>query len=65
MSKIEVKLFSVNGLRFVSKSKSNFPVILKAPKVISEIQFGSSLMELLLIALAGCTAYDICEILSK
>ncbi|MCS7385719.1 MAG: OsmC family protein [archaeon GB-1867-005] len=65
MSEVEVSLKLVKDYGFIGKTKSNYAVVLKAPGAVVDPPLGPSPMELVLIALAGCTAYDIVSILSK
>ncbi|MCS7364327.1 MAG: OsmC family protein [archaeon GB-1867-035] len=65
MSELEVKLKLVRDVGFIGQTASRATVILKAPSMVVEAPIGISSMELVLIALAGCTAWDIVTILDK
>jgi len=65
MSELEVKLKLVRDVGFIGQTASRATVILKAPSMVVEAPIGISSMELVLIALAGCTAWDIVAILDK
>ncbi|RLE53760.1 MAG: OsmC family peroxiredoxin [Candidatus Methanomethylicota archaeon] len=65
MSEVNVSLKLVKEFGFIGRTKSNYAIVLKAPEVVVEKPLGPSPMELVLVALAGCTAYDIISILSK
>lgn len=65
MSELEVKLKLVRDVGFIGQTASRATVILKAPSMIAEAPIGPSPMELILIALAGCTAWDIVTILDR
>lgn len=65
MSVLEVKLKLVRDVGFIGQTASHATVILKAPSTVVEFPIGPSPMELVLIALAGCTAWDVVTILDK
>lgn len=65
MSELEVKLRLVRDVGFIGQTASRATVILKAPSTVVEASIGPSPMELVLIALAGCTAWDVAMILDK
>jgi putative redox protein len=57
---IEASAIWVDGHRFVSQAGSSHAVV-----VDGDSKTGSSPMELVLIALCGCTGYDVASILTK
>jgi putative redox protein len=58
---MEAKVIWVEDRRFVGQASSGHAIVLDG----STEKLGSSPMELLLIGMAGCTAYDILSILEK
>ncbi len=58
---MEAKVTWVEDRRFVGQASSGHAIVLDG----STEKLGSSPMELLLIGMAGCTAYDILSILEK
>lgn len=64
VTNVNVELKFISGVGFLARNSQNQSVIMKAP--IPEIpSAGPSPMELLLMALAGCTGYDVLSILFK
>jgi putative redox protein len=61
----EVVLKQVQGITFVAKGQSNHWVVLDGSPEFGGNQAGSTPKELLLMALAGCTANDVVPILKK
>jgi len=57
----EARVKWVEERRFVGQASSGHALVLDG----SEQKLGSTPMELLLIGLAGCTAYDVIEVLEK
>ncbi len=55
----------VDGLTFIGKADSNHWVAMDADPKVGGTNAGSRPMELLLIALAGCTGMDVASILDK
>lgn len=60
----EAKVRWVSGMQFVGESGSGHAMVLDAPPPGGR-NTGPSPMELLLVGLAGCTAMDVVNILSK
>jgi putative redox protein len=58
---IEAKVIWVEDRRFVGQSSSGHGIVVDG----SSDKLGCSPMELLLVGLAGCTAYDVIHILQK
>jgi putative redox protein len=58
---MEAKVTWVEDRRFVGQASSGHAIVLDG----SAEKLGSSPMELLLIGMAGCTAYDVVSILEK
>jgi len=55
----------VKGLTFVGKGESNHWVVLDGPSEFGGTEAGTKPMELVLIALGGCTGMDVTSILEK
>jgi putative redox protein len=55
----------VQGLTFVGKADSNHWVVMDAAQKVNGSDAGARPMELVLIALAGCTGMDVASILQK
>lgn len=55
----------VNGLTFAGKSNSNHWVIMDTSRESGGSEAGSTPMELILMALGGCTGMDVVSILQK
>ncbi|MCR4439869.1 MAG: OsmC family protein [bacterium] len=55
----------VQGLSFVGKADSNHWVVMDATQKVGGNDAGSRPMELVLMALAGCTGMDVASILEK
>lgn len=55
----------INGLSLAARGDSNHWVVTDAPPNLNGSDAGSRPMELLLMALAGCTAMDVLSILEK
>jgi len=55
----------VKGLTFVGKGESNHWVVLDGPSEFGGTEAGTKPMELVLIALGGCTGIDVISILEK
>lgn len=64
-TKKTVFLKQVRGLTFASKGESGHWVIMDGPESVGGSNAGSRPKELLLFALAGCTASDVVSILKK
>ncbi len=62
---IRVRLRQVEGMQFVASGDSGHEVILDASREKGGRDAGPRPMELLLMALAGCTAMDVVAILKK
>ena len=62
---MKVQIKQVEGLSFVGKGESNHWVAIDGPKEFFGSEAASRPMELLLIALGGCTASDVVSILKK
>ncbi|HEC81673.1 MAG TPA: OsmC family protein [Thermoplasmatales archaeon] len=62
---MEALIKQVEGLTFVAKADSNHWVIVDGPKQFFGSEAAPRPMELLLIALGGCTASDVAAILKK
>ena len=61
----EIQLLQVDGITFVGRGNTNHWVVLDGTNEFGGNLAGSSPKELLLIALAGCTANDVVPILRK
>jgi putative redox protein len=61
----EIVLKQVDGITFVAKGNSNHWVVMDGPPDFGGSLAGSAPKELLLMALAGCTASDVVPILKK
>jgi putative redox protein len=55
----------IDGLRFVASDDKGHSVVMDLSKELGGEGSGFSPMELLLVALGGCTGYDVVEILRK
>jgi putative redox protein len=58
-------LKQVDGMAFVAKGDSNHWVMMDGPESVGGLNAGSRPKELVLFALAGCTASDVVGILKK
>lgn len=58
-------LKQIQGIAFAGKSDSNHWVVMDGPETVEGTNAGTRPKELLLIALAGCTASDVVNILKK
>jgi putative redox protein len=63
MAKASVTL--VEGMQFVGRADSNHAVVMDAPQSVGGMNSGSTPMELVLLALGGCTGMDVISILRK
>lgn len=63
MPKIEVKF--VDGMTFIGKGESNHWVVMDGAETVGGSDAGTRPMELVLIALGGCTGMDVVSILRK
>ncbi len=63
MGKVEVKWD--HGLRFIATTPSNHAVVMDTKKDVGGFETAPSPMELLLVALGGCTSMDVMSILIK
>jgi len=60
-----VEVQHVKGLTFIGKGESNHWVVLDGPSEFGGTEAGTKPMELVLIALGGCTGMDVISILEK
>lgn len=60
-----IKVKWIDGLRFVATNSAGHSVVMDAPKQSGGDGAGFSPMQLLLIALGGCTGMDIVHIMQK
>lgn len=65
MSTLTAYLKQINGISFVAKASSNHWVNIDGPEHVGGNDAGSRPKELVLMALAGCTASDVVSILKK
>ncbi|CUS88185.1 putative redox protein [Candidatus Kryptobacter tengchongensis] len=63
MPKVEVKF--VDGMTFIGKGESNHWVVMDGAETVGGSDAGTRPMELVLIALGGCTGMDVVSILRK
>ncbi|MGB9823791.1 MAG: OsmC family protein [Candidatus Hydrothermia bacterium] len=63
MSKVEIKWDQ--GLRFIATTPSNHAVVMDTKKDVGGFETAPAPMELLLVALGGCTSMDVISILNK
>lgn len=63
MTKVEVKF--VDGMTFIGKGDSNHWIVMDGSETVGGNDAGTRPMELLLIALGGCTGMDVVSILRK
>ncbi len=64
-ARIHAEVHQTEGLTFLARGTSNHWVVLDASSTAGGHGAGSNPMELLLMALGGCTAMDVVSILSK
>ena len=62
---VEAQVTWVDGLLFVGQTSSGKAIIIDGRKEVGGSELGPTPMELVLIALAGCTAMDVISILKK
>lgn len=62
---MRVEVQRVKGITFVGKGESNHWVVMDGPAKYGGAEAGTRPMELVLIALAGCTGMDVASILEK
>ncbi|MCX7870064.1 MAG: OsmC family protein [bacterium] len=62
---IKSEIIYQEGLRFVAVSNSNHAIVLDSKKDVGGFESANSPMELLSIALIGCTAMDVISIIKK
>jgi Predicted redox protein, regulator of disulfide bond formation len=62
---IKSEIIYQEGLRFIAVSNSNHAIVLDSKKEVGGFESANSPMELLSIALIGCTAMDVISILNK
>ena len=62
---VEAQVTWVDGLTFVGWASSAKAIVLDGRKEVGGSELGPTPMELVLIALAGCTAMDVISILKK
>lgn len=62
---MEALVKQVEGINFLGKSDSGHWVVLDGPSEFGGSEAGSSPMELVLIALGGCTGMDVASLLDK
>jgi putative redox protein len=55
----------IEGSRFVGQSGSGHAVVMEGPPANNEHSIGIRPMEMLLLGMGGCTAFDIIQILKK
>ncbi len=63
MPKVEVKF--VDGMTFIGKGDSNHWVVMDGAETVGGSNAGTRPMELVLVALGGCTGMDVVSILRK
>ncbi len=63
MPKVEVKF--VDGMTFIGKGDSNHWVVIDGAETVGGSNAGTRPMELVLVALGGCTGMDVVSILRK
>jgi putative redox protein len=63
MAKVEVKF--VDGMTFIGKGESNHWVVMDGAESVGGSNAGTRPMELVLVALGGCTGMDVVSILRK
>ncbi|MCS7228619.1 MAG: OsmC family protein [Candidatus Kryptonium sp.] len=63
MAKVEVKF--VDGMTFIGKGESNHWVVMDSAESVGGTNAGTRPMELVLIALGGCSGMDVVSILKK
>ncbi len=61
----EIELQKIGPYKFEAKNSQGFTAILDGPKKIGGDEEGLRPMETLLIALAGCSSFDVLHILNK
>lgn len=62
---VEVRLSRVRGFRFLAENQDGKRAVLDASRSIGGEEDGLRPMELLLMALAGCSSFDVLHILRK
>ncbi|MGC8814665.1 MAG: OsmC family protein [bacterium] len=62
---IKSEVIHQEGLRFIAYSNSNHAIVLDTKKDVGGFESANSPIELLSIALIGCTAMDVVSILNK
>ncbi len=62
---VEAEVTWVDGLLFVGRTPSEKALVIDGRKEVGGSELGPTPMELVLIALAGCTAMDVISILKK
>jgi putative redox protein len=62
---IKSEIIHQEGLRFIAYSNNNHAIVLDTKKDVGGFESANSPMELLSIALIGCTAMDVVSILNK
>lgn len=62
---MEVEVKNVEGLNFLGKADSGHWVVMDGPSEYGGTEGGSKPMELVLIALGGCTGMDVVSLLDK
>ena len=65
MSEMRAEIRHVAGLTFAGKADSNHWVVMDGPTAFGGFEGGTKPMELLLIALGGCTGMDVVSLLQK
>ncbi|MEN3037577.1 MAG: OsmC family protein [Candidatus Kryptonium sp.] len=63
MTKVEVKF--VDGMTFIGKGESNHWVVMDSAETVGGTNAGTRPMELVLVALGGCSGMDVVSILKK
>jgi len=62
---MRVEVQHVKGLTFVGKGETNHWIVMDGPSAFGGTEAGTKPMELVLIALGGCTGMDVVSLLEK
>lgn len=65
MSQLKAEVKQIEGLQLVGRTGSGFATVLDTSVEAGGLQQGPTPKEMLLVALAGCTAMDVISILQK
>lgn len=65
MAEVTARVTHVDGLQFVGTSESGHAIVMDGPEKSGGQNTGMSPMELLLVALGGCTGMDVASVLTK